>query len=431
MPARKAALSMLDQIFSQKKMLDSVLERDRGYLDLPPRDRAFVRMMVATILRRRGQIDDLIARAMNKGEEPRPETLKFILYIGVVQIMFMDVANHAAVDTAVNLASHNGLESKKGFVNAVLRRIAGEEGRKWLADQDAASLNIPEWLYLQWINSYGAVRAREIGNACLTEAPLDFTVKDPAQKEEWARKLAARILPTGSLRRPAGGHVADLEGFEDGAWWIQDASSALPVRLFGDVAGKTVLDLCAAPGGKTAQLAAAGAKVVALDRSASRMKTLGENLARLGFAESVQTIVEDGAGWQSRETFKYILLDAPCTATGTIRRHPDLMALKHQKDQDGLMSIQERLLVNAAALLEKGGLLIYCTCSLQKAEGEGQIQRFLHANGNFRRIPVRKEELGGLDGVVNSEGDVRVTPQILKDDGGMDGFFISRLQKIS
>ncbi len=426
--AREAALKILEQVLGQKKMLDSVLERDRSFNDLPVRDRAFVRMMVATVLRRKGQLDDLIARALNKGETPRPEALKWILYIGITQILFMDVANHAAVDTSVTLASAHGMEGKKGFVNAILRRMTGE-GRDWAAKQDAAALNIPEWLYVQWINGYGAVRAKDIALSSLEEATLDITVKDKEQLEEWGRKLAARIIQTGSLRRPSGGYVTDLAGFDDGAWWVQDASSAMPVRLFGDIAGKTVLDLCAAPGGKTAQLAAAGANVVALDRSAARMATLTENVKRLGLADKVQTIIEDGSVWKPREKFTHILLDAPCSATGTIRRHPDLLALKTEKDQLGLENIQERLLANALEILDVGGTLIYCTCSIQKAEGEEQIAKFLKSNANIKRLPIRREEFGGVDGLVNSEGDVRILPYNLKDDGGMDGFFISRLQK--
>lgn len=430
LPARTAALGVLSQVLGQKKMLDSVLERDASFNALPQRDRAFVRMMVSTVLRRRGQLDDLISRALSKGEAPRPESLRWILYLGITQILFMDVANHAAVDTSVTLAVKQNMEGKKGFVNAVLRRIAGE-GRDWITTQDPAALNIPTWLYGQWTNSYGPVRAKDIALASLEEAPLDITLKTPTQAADWTSKLGAVHLPTGSLRRKEGGGIAALEGFADGQWWVQDASSALPARLFGDIAGKTVLDLCAAPGGKTMQLAAAGAHVVALDRSAARMATLAENLRRVGLSDRVQTVIEDGAQWTPREKFKYVLIDAPCTATGTIRRHPDLLVLKNEKDQAGLQSIQERLLDHADVLLDKGGVLIYCTCSLQKAEGEHQVERFLLTHRNFQRIPIRKEEFGSLDGMVNSEGDLRVLPYHLKEQGGMDGFFISRLQKIS
>lgn len=427
--ARKAALRILGQVLGQKKMLDTVLERDPDFLALPARDRGFVRMLVATSLRRKGQLDDLIGRTLTKGEVPRPDALRWLLYIGITQILYMDVPDHAAVDTSVTIAGQEGMETKKAFVNAVLRRMTGE-GKVWVAQQDEAALNIPDWLYRQWTESYGQSKAKDMARASLGEAALDISLKSNAGKEAWAEKLDAEILPTGSLRRRSGGHVTDLPGFEEGEWWVQDASSALPVRLLGDVTGKTVLDLCAAPGGKTAQLAAAGAKVIAADRSAPRMALLNENLARLNLADKVQTIVEDGSLWHPKEKFQYVLLDAPCSATGTIRRHPDLLTLKTEKDQQGLMGIQERLLRNAADMVEAGGFLIYCTCSLQKAEGEDQVDRFLMDRPDFRRVPVRASEIGNIIGGLTAEGDVRILPHHYADKGGMDGFYIARLQKV-
>ena len=425
--ARRVALRALDKILGQKKMLDTVLAEEGNFSELPGRDRPFVRMMVATVLRRKGQLDDLILRASDKGEAPRPEVLRWIMYLGITQILFMDVANHAAVDTSVNLAAEAGLEGKKGYVNAILRRMT-KEGNAWLDAQDAAALNVPAWLYQQWVASYGVVRAKDIAMALLNQAPLDITTRKNIAPETLVR-LNAEPLPTGSFRRGEGGAIEELAGFESGEWWIQDAASALPVRLFGDLTGKTVLDMCAAPGGKTMQLADAGAKVVALDRNAKRMLTLRENITRTNFTDKVECIIEDGAVWKPRAKFTHILLDAPCTATGTARRHPDLLALKSEKDQNALVATQERLLQNAAEILEVGGTLIYCTCSLQKAEGEHQVEKFLNTHRNFKRIPVRREEFGGMDGFVNSEGDVRVLPYLLKEQGGMDGFFISRMEK--
>ncbi len=426
--ARACALSILEQVLGQKKMLDSVLDKDAAFAALPARDRAFARMLVATVLRRKGQMDDLVARALNKGEEPRPERLRWILYLGIAQILFMDVADHAAVDTSVTLTAGSHMEGKKGFVNAILRRMAGE-GKAWLEKQDIAALALPAWLHAQWMHDYGIVRTKDMVLASLEEAPLDISLKDSAAKDGWAKKLEAEVLPTGSLRRASGGHVSSLAGFDDGAWWVQDASSALPARLFGDLSGKTVLDLCAAPGGKTMQLAAQGAKVVALDRSAARMAMLSDNLRRVGLAAQVQTIIEDGAVWRPKEKFSHILLDAPCTATGTIRRHPDLLHLKTEKDQTGLMSIQERLLANAAAMLAPGGTLVYCTCSLQKDEGERQIDSILASGAGLQRKPIRREEIGNVEGLVNGDGDIRVLPYHLKELGGMDGFFVARLYR--
>ena len=423
---RAAALSLLTHVLGQKKMLDSALEMDSLFAALPPRDRALARMIVSTVLRRKGQIDDLIARAVQK-EPPRPDVLRRVLYIGIAQILFMDIPDHAAVDTAVTLAAQNGMEGQKGFVNAILRRMT-MEGRDWMDAQDAAALNMPGWLYTQLVADYGIVRARDIAEASMKEAPLDITVAGDAKT--WAEKLDAKILPTQSLRRASGGCLRDLPGFEEGAWWVQDASSALPVRLMGDIAGKKILDLCAAPGGKTMQFAAAGAHVTALDRSASRMAQLKENLNRTGLERNVRTVIEDGSVWSPKEAFDIVLLDAPCTATGTIRRHPDLLHLKGEKDQAGLTGIQERLLANAARLVKNCGFLFYCTCSLQKAEGERQAQKFLLAHQDYRRIPARREEFGNIDGFVNGDGDVRVLPTLLKEEGGMDGFFICRMQKL-
>lgn len=426
--SRAVALSILAQVLGQKKMLDTVWDRDGAFGRLPPRDRGFVRMLVATCLRRRGQLDDLILRSIDKGELPRPESLKWILYLGITQILFMDVPDHAAVNTSVTLAENEGMEGKKGFVNAILRRMASD-GRGWLEEQDEASLNIPEWIYVQWINGYGVMKAKEIALACLDEAALDISIKNPKEQSLWEGALEATMLPTGSLRRMIGGSVTEFPGFAEGAWWIQDASSALPAKLLGDVAGKTVLDLCAAPGGKTAQLASAGANVVAVDRSAARMAILHENLRRLKLDGAVQTLIEDGSLWTPREKYAAILLDAPCSATGTIRRHPDLLSLKSQKDQDGLMSIQARLLSNAADMLEVGGTLIYCTCSLQKDEGENQIARFLIGNRNFRRVAINASEIGNIVGALTTDGDVRILPQHAAEQGGMDGFYIARLTK--
>lgn len=428
--ARSAALRILDQVLQKKRPLDQVLESERAFYSLPVRDRAFTRMLVSTVLRRKGQLDDLISRAMTKGEEPRPETLRHILYIGITQLLFMDVPDHAAVDTSVSLAKAEGAERQKGFINAVLRRMISE-GREWVKKQDPVQANIPEWILKDWIATYGLLKTAEIAQGSLAEAPLDITVKDKGETKLWEGALGASALPTGSLRRSSGGNVAELAGFTDGSWWVQDASAALPARLFGDVEGKAIVDLCAAPGGKTMQLASKGAKVVAVDRSTSRMKILFQNLDRTSLRSSVETVIADGAEWKPRKPVDGVLLDAPCSATGTIRRHPDLLHLKMPKDVEQLCTVQMRLLDNAAGILKPGGTLIYCTCSLQKAEGETQITSFLYRHPDFRRLAIRGEEIGNIEGVVTAEGDVRLLPYHLAPHGGMDGFFISRLLKNS
>lgn len=428
MRSRRVALSLMADILQRNRPLDQAIDESPQFLSLPGRDRAFVRMIVATSLRRFGQIDDFIRRAMDRKEPPRPPALQNLLRIGAAQIAFMNVPDYAVVNTSVEIAVKEGLGRQKGLVNAVLRRIAAEY-QGWVEKQDAGRLNTPEWLMRTWINDYGLRTAAEIAQANLSEAMLDISVKDPAMAEYWAGTLQASILPTGSLRRPSGGMVYELPGFDDGDWWVQDASAALPAHLFGDVHGAHALDMCAAPGGKTMQLASMGAHVTALDRSAGRMKRLKENLVRLGLEDHVTVEIGDASVWMPKEPVENILLDVPCSATGTIRRHPDLLQLKSEQDVERLSGIQERLLHKAIDILAPGGLLVYCTCSLQKAESEEQIEKLLQSGAPVERAPVTAAEVGGAKVFINEAGDVRVFPFHMAVHGGMDGFFISRLRK--
>ena len=355
--ARHVALVMLMQVLERRQPLDQVLDQSPAFYDLVRRDRRFVRMLVTTTLRRLGQIDDLIVKAADKDEVPHPPVLRALLRMGVAQLGFMNVPDYAVVDTCVQIAEQEGLARQKGFLNAVLRRIA-DHAQDWLGRQDEGRLNVPDWVMKQWIADYELRLAAEIAQASLSEAALDITVKNKDQAGDWAQTLEAAILPTGSLRRPSGGRVEELPGFDDGMWWIQDAAAALPVQLFGDVKGRRVIDLCAAPGGKTAQLAAAGAEVIAVDRSVKRLKRLQDNMRRLRLEDSVQTEVADGTVWQPRAPVDCVLLDAPCTATGTIRRHPDIFYLKTEQDLRNLCDVQARLLDNAFAMLKPGGILV-------------------------------------------------------------------------
>jgi 16S rRNA (cytosine967-C5)-methyltransferase len=422
-----AAVNLLEAVLNGKQALDSALERDPVFGSLEQRDRAFCRMLVSTTLRRLGQIDDLISKA-----EERPgtkhQTLQNILRLGVAQIMFMNVPDHAAVDTSVRLAEGAGLERQKGFVNGLLRTIT-RVGKEWVSRQDEGRLNTPEWLLKTWIDDHGLRAAAQIAKANLSEAPLDITLKDPATKNYWAGQLKASELATGSLRRISGGAVHELPGFAEGAWWVQDAAAAIPARLFGDVQGKTVVDLCAAPGGKTIQLAAMGANVIALDRSAQRLKRLEQNIKRLNFEDKVKAVVEDASVWKPMEAPQFILLDAPCTATGTIRRNPDVPYLKSQADEGRMVSLQASILQNAFRILAPGGILIYCTCSLQKSEGEDQVQALLESEPSAIKLAIKPEEIGGIDEPVTEEGDLRILPFHQAASGGMDGFFISRITK--
>lgn len=427
---RRCALELLGQVIIKRNALDIALDSSASFAALSPRDRAFTRMLLTTTIRRLGQIDDLIQSTLNRPDALKTEVVRNILRLGVTQLFFMQVPDHASVDTAVRLVEEHKMPSQKGFVNGVLRTLS-REGKKRIEKQDAARLNTPDWLLKLWIEDYGLNVAAQIAQANMTEAPLDITVKKPADRPYWGNVLQASELSTGTLRRMAGGNIREMEGFDDGKWWIQNASAALPATLLGNIKDQHVIDMCAAPGGKTLQLASLGATVTAIDRSAKRLKRLEENLVRMNLKDRVKIEISDAAAWKAIEPASYILLDAPCSATGTIRRHPDTGYLKSQKDIDELMSIQERLLQHAGNILAVGGILIYCTCSLQKAEGENQIEKFLKANPNFERIPVQSDEIGKYDDLLTDEGDIRVLPFHLAGQGGMDGFYISRLTKRS
>ncbi|WP_448204387.1 16S rRNA (cytosine(967)-C(5))-methyltransferase RsmB [Azospirillum sp. sgz302134] len=423
--ARSAALDLLRDVLRKSIPFDDAFDAHPDLRGLEPRDRGFVRMLVATVLRRLGQIDELIQGSLAKPGLPKA-AVHDILRLGAAQLVFLGTPAHAAVDTAVALAAARGAEPYKGLINAVLRRI-GREGAELVAKQDAGRLNTPDWLWLSWRHAYGIARTRGIVEAHLHEAPLDLTVKqDPAA---WAERLEATPLPTGTLRRATAGAITDLPGFAEGAWWVQDLAASLPAKLFGDLAGKRVYDLCAAPGGKTAQLLAQGAEVVAVDRSAKRLERVRENLARLNLS-AAEILAADVATWQPDQPADAVLLDAPCSATGAIRRHPDILRVKTPEDIAKLAKAQNRLLAHAVDLVKPGGTLIYCTCSIQPEEGEAQIDRILTRDPRVERLPIEPGELGGMAELINERGEVRSLPGMLGELGGIDGFFVARLRRL-
>lgn len=427
---REVSLQILHTVLDKSQPLDQVFDNSNGFIALKEsRDRAFVKMMVTTTIRRLGQIDDLIKRASAKpNKDINPPKLLHILRLGVCQLVFMDVPNYAAVDSMVTLADQVGLSRQKSFVNAVLRKI-GREGKTWTTNQDAPRLNTPDWILQHWIKDYGIRNAVDIGQAMVAEAALDLTIKDKSERQFWAGSLDATLMPTGSVRLQAGGQISQISGFHDGSWWVQDAAAAIPATLFGDLTGKSIVDLCAAPGGKTAQLAMQGANVMALDRSARRLVRFNENMERLGVKDKVKTEAADAGVWKAPELLDAILLDAPCTASGTLRKRPDVAWLKKPDDLQAMVTQQARLLDNAATMLKPDGTLIYCTCSLFMDEGERQVDAFLEKNKDFSRAPITAEEVGGLEDVIDDNGDVRILPFHLATLGGMDGFYIARLVK--
>ena len=422
--SRRVALDILAACLDKGQPLDDALARHPGFPGLDPRDRAFVRLLLATTLRRLGEIEEVLGFLVERPLEGPNAAGRQVLRLGAAQLLFLGTPPHAAVDTSVRLVIDAGLPHIKGLVNAVLRRIS-RDGVALLGDRDPARLNTPRWLWERWTESYGEETTRAIAAAHLIEAPLDLTPR--SNTEFWAGQLNGTVLPTGTIRREPGGNIADLPGFAEGAWWVQDAAASLPVRLLGDIAGKRVADLCAAPGGKTLQLAAAGARVTAVDISARRMARVGENLARAGL--SAELVTSDAAKWTPAEPFDALLLDAPCSGTGTLRRHPDIAWLKDEEDVGRLTLTQDRLLVRAVDLLKPGGTLVYAVCSLQDDEGPARIAALLGRTPSLRRVPVRPEEMRGLEEAITPAGDIRTLPSMWAERGGLDGFYIARLGK--
>jgi 16S rRNA (cytosine967-C5)-methyltransferase len=391
---------------------------------LDPRDRALVRSIVLAALRHLGALRLALAATLEKGMPKKGQGIEWTLLIGAAQILYMDVPDHAAVDLGVRAVRHQARTAPfAGLVNAVLRNIARRR-----ADFETPTdpfADTPHWLATRWRKTYGDEVAAQITLAHRAEPTLDLTVKagaDPALVPE------GLLLPTGSLRLTSQAPVEDLPGYAEGQWWVQDAAAALPARLLNARPGERVADLCAAPGGKTAQLALTGALVTALDRSAERLKRLALNLERLGLTAEIR--VGDALAFEAAP-FDAILLDAPCSATGTIRRHPDVAWTKKAGDITSLAGVQARMLDRAATLLVRGGRLVYCTCSLEPEEGEMQIAALLRRNPDLVRAPIQPEEIGGLAQCLNADGELRTLPGHLQNESarlsGLDGFFAARL----
>ena len=422
--ARSVALDLIGTVLRRKRPLDDAIEDNPGMRELAGRDRAFARLLVATVLRRLGQIDTLIAGCLSMPLTSRAATVHDILRLGVAQLLFLRTPPHAAVATSVDIAHNRGFLSHKGLVNAVLRRLS-VEGAAHIDQQDVPRLNTPDWLWQSWSRTYGEPVARAIAASHLKEAPLDLTLRDDA--EVWCDKLQGILLPTGTLRRAAGGALVTLPGYAEGAWWVQDAAAALPARLFGDIRGHEVVDLCAAPGGKTAQLAAAGASVTAVDRSTRRLERLVANLDRL--ALPIKAVAADALTWRPPRPVDAVLLDAPCSTTGAIRRHPDVPHLKVPDDVARLAVVQDNLLRAAINMLRPGGTLIYCTCSLEPEEGTERIAGLLDAGAPVARRPINPDEIGIRSEWITAEGDLRTLPCHFDEYDGIDGFFCARLVK--
>jgi 16S rRNA (cytosine967-C5)-methyltransferase len=420
MPQRAAAFEVLKSVLEQRQPLDEAFSRSTR--DLSVRDRAFVRALTALALRHKPEIDCVIAACLERPLPANAKAVHHVLSIGVTQALYMETAPHAVAATAVELVRALGFTRYSGLVNAVLRRVLREPD-KFAAVRAKAWW--PAWLVEPWTEAYGAETAAAILAAIAEEPPLDITVKDKAETALWAERLGAEVLPTGTLRLRASGAVEDLPGLAEGAWWVQDAGAALPALLLGDVNDLRVADICAAPGGKTLQLAARGARVTAVDRSAARLERLRENLARTGLEAEV--IAADAASWQPEEPFDAVLLDAPCSATGTLRRHPDVAWTKTAADVFKLGKTQAALLKDVARLVKPGGVLVYCICSLQPDEESASPA---HPPEGFVAEPIAATEIGGWDFAVRADGALRTLPCHLGDSGGIDGFYAARFRRV-
>jgi 16S rRNA (cytosine967-C5)-methyltransferase len=409
-PTRSAALSLLAAVLDRHRPLEDALD------SLPPmeaRDRAAAHRLAAAALRRRGTIDAVLEPYLAR--TPPAEGMH-ILRLGAAALLFLETPAHAAVGTAVALARARNLPKLAGLVNAVLRRVA-ESGASALEELDGPRLDTPPWLWTSW-----GVDARDIATAHQSEAALDLTLSPGAAPPE-----GGIVLPTGSVRLPAGTRVTELAGFETGGFMVQDAAAALPARLLGAEAGQHVADLCAAPGGKTAQLAATGARVTAVELNPARMQRLEANLGRMGFA--AELVRADARNWRPATPLDGVLLDAPCSATGTIRRHPDVPYLKRQSDILPLTQLQDQLLAAATAMLKPGGRLVYAVCSLQPEEGPARATAAM-ARLPLDLDPIRRSELPELAAAIGRDGVVRTHPGLWPHYGGLDGFFIARFRRV-
>lgn len=408
--ARRAAAVLVAEVLDHGRTLDDALATTKSFAALEGRDRAFARAIASATLRRLGGIDAVLAQYLQKPLADSAALARAILRTGAAQLLVMGSPPHAVVSESVSVAQAARTAAPFAkLVNAVLRRVSTDGGAAFAAQPPGADL--PDWLFARWRATYGDDAAAAIARALRAEPPLDITVKaDPAR---WAATLGGRVFDADTVRLDSGGEIAALPGFADGAWWVQDAAAAAAVRLLGDIAGLTVVDLCAAPGGKTMQLAHAGAHVTALDQSAQRLERVAENLQRTGLKATL--VAADAREWRTEERFDIVLLDAPCTATGTLRRHPDVAWLRRPTDIASLAALQSALLERAIDLAKPGGRILYVVCSLEPEEGPGVIDAAL------AQWPDR---------IAATDAVLRTTPATRADEGGMDGFYARVLTRL-
>ena len=419
--SRRLAAFAVKEVVENRIALEQVLAGQPDYRALEARDRAFVRLIAATTFRRMGQIEAALKPFVKK--KP-PKLVYAALQTAAAQILFLGTPPHAAVGETVAMLKSRG--SSKGFANmanAVLRRVA-EQGPA-LSGALPPKANIPGWIRGGWEREFGRHAGRKLAAQLMRDPVLDLSVKSDAVG--WAKKLGGQVIGASTVRLDKIGDVTALEGFKDGEWWAQDIAASLPAQILGDVEGKRVLDLCAAPGGKSMQLAAQGAIVTAVDKSEGRLGRVMQNLKRTKL--SVDVHCADALEFEPKQAdYDIVLLDAPCSATGTFRRHPDVLYNRSPKDVANLVRLQDKLLARAAHYVRPGGQLLYCTCSLQTEEGAPRITKFLQSLPDFRLIPILAISGLSLPETAFLGGYVRSIPYFLDEKGGMDGFFIALLE---
>ena len=416
--ARLAAQDVL-RLVRKGDSLDKALHTCRSFAELEGPDRALARNIASTVLRRQGSLDAVIETYLREPLTPKQGELRGILRILAAQILILGTPPHAAGMIATQLAKER--QETQGYarlVNAIGRRMS-EDGKERL-EKVGVRADTPGWLWRRIERAYGAKAARAIAEAHRQTPPLDVTVR--GEPERWAELLEAEVVGPVTVRRGQPGRIETLEGYEAGDWWVQDLAASLPVRLFGDVSGLVAYDLCAAPGGKTMQLCAGGAEVTAVDASEGRLRLVEHNLERTKL--TARLVVADVLTYEADRLADVVLLDAPCTATGTARRNPDVLWTKSEDLAKGLANLQDKMIDQAVACLKPGGTLVFSTCSLLPVEGEERAAAALQRHERLERVPVTPEEVGGLK-VINRDGDLRCHPGKAP---GMDGFFASRLK---
>ena len=408
---RAQALSLMTYVLAERLTLDEALAR--APLAGPEADQRFAMLLVRTSLQHLGQLDAVIARYLEKPLPAKRVAVMNALRLGAAQLLCLNTPAHAAVNETVTLVKKGKDAALSGLVNAVLQKI----GREMPALPEPIT-NLPTWVRTRWEKQYGMQATAQIAQIAGVRAPLDVVSAAVMDGAVW---LDAQV------QRFVGEHppVEQLAGYAEGAFYVQDVAASYPARLLGDVRGKQVLDVCAAPGGKAAQLARAGAKVTALDRSAHRVARLKENMARLKC--EVEIVVADALEWQPSSLYDAILLDAPCTASGTWRRHPEVVHLLAPEDIREMASLQRALLARAWQWLKPEGKLVYCVCSLEPEEGEAQVAWFMSQMKDAVLVPLANADIPAH--AITAEGYLRTRPDMLAEQGGMDGFFAAGFTK--